>query len=124
MSDSERYRDLNQAHSLSRTLLTGQEEKLEPKCLADTTPPGIETSMFQQGLEDLVCVTWPSLSQFYPVLHSKSNQSDSLMHKAHWDSGPLHLLFPGPPALSWGYLLILGISVQRTTGRDWVGQEL
>lgn len=26
-------RDSNQAHSLSRTLLTGQEEKLEPKCL-------------------------------------------------------------------------------------------
>lgn len=25
--------DLNQAHNLSRTLFTGQEEKLEPKCL-------------------------------------------------------------------------------------------
>lgn len=92
--------------------------------VADTTPPGIETSMFQQGLEDPVCVTWPSLSQFYPVFHSKSNQSDSLLNKAQWDSGPLHLLFPGPPALSWGYLLILGISVQRASGRDWAGQEL
>lgn len=88
------------------------------------TPSGIEKSMLLQGLEDpVVSPPAPALSstQFF----TKSNQSDSLVHKARWDSGPLHLLFPGPPAGGRGqYLLILVISAQRAGGRGWARQKL
>jgi hypothetical protein len=117
-------RDSNQAHSLSRTLLTGQGKAGAKMSVTDTTPPGIEKSIFQQGLEDPVCVTSPSPSQFYPVLHTKSNQSDSLIPQSSlglrafalalaWASTPL----PGPPALSPGTIcLSLGSHCRERVG--------
>lgn len=96
-------------------------------------PPGLKKSMLQRGLQDSVCVASTSLSmslhaQFFTLRQISHIWPLSLMHKTHWDTGPWHLLFPGPPALSRVFLKVLfvyhGISVQRAGGRDPAGPKL
>lgn len=75
-------------------------------------PPGIKKSMLQRGLQDSVCVASTSLSmslytQFFTLRQISHIWPLSLMHKTHWDTGPWHLLFPGPPALSRVFLKVL-----------------
>lgn len=74
--------------------------------------PGIKKSMLQRGLQDSVCVTSSPLSmslhtQFFTLSQISHIWPLSLMHKTHWDTGPLHLLFPGPPALPRVFLKVL-----------------
>lgn len=81
--------------------------------VTDTTPPGIGKSIFQQGLEDPVCVTSPpplSSTQFFTL--SPTSQTPSRAKLTGRDSGPLHLLFLGTPALSWG-AICLSLGSQR-----------
>lgn len=46
-------------------------------------------------------------TQFFTLSPTSQTCPLSLMHKAHRDSGPLHMLFPGPPALSRVFLKVL-----------------
>lgn len=75
-------------------------------------PQGIKKSTLQRGPQDSICVTSTSLSmslhtQFFTLSQISHVWPLSLMHKTHWDAGPLHLLFPGPPALSRVFLKVL-----------------